>query len=211
MTRHVDPARGSHVTPIAAEVRAEAYHEKHIPEPAEQRRRIEAEQEQASGTPGAAEKTPEGTTRTNRIIVGVDGSAGAHTALLWAADEAKLRGAELVVVQAWVPQGPMAGPMIAPGADLWAETIERTREQLMSQVESLEDSGVTVTTQLVGGPPHEALEALSGEADLLVVGSRGRGPIGSAVLGSVSSHVCRSARCPVVVVSRHAAVPAETE
>jgi nucleotide-binding universal stress UspA family protein len=155
-------------------------------------------------TPDRLEDGSPSSLSTNRIVVGVDGSPGAQAALLWAVDEARRRDAELMVVEAWVPQGPMAGPLIAPGADAWGETIERSRKDLMSQVESLRDGSVRLTTKLLGGPPHDALESLSRDADLLVVGSHGRGAVGRTVLGSVSSHVCRHARCPVVVVPRPA-------
>jgi nucleotide-binding universal stress UspA family protein len=94
----------------------------------------------------------------------------------------------------------MAGPLIAPIANVWTETIERSRKDLQAQVQPLLDRGVPLTTQLLGGPPHEALEMLSDDAALVVVGSSGRGSIGRKVLGSVSCHVVQHARCPVVVI-----------
>jgi nucleotide-binding universal stress UspA family protein len=54
--------------------------------------------------------------------------------------------------------------------------------------------------RLVEGDPSESLVAEAGDADLIVVGSRGRGGLKSALLGSVSGHVIHHASCPVVVL-----------
>ncbi len=162
-----------------------------------------ADVEGPSAEPSADPEPKENRLDHRKVVVGVDGSECGRAALHWAAEEARRRGAELVVVSAWVPQGPMAGPMLAPGADLWADTIESTREMLDEQVKPLKDAeGLTWRTELVGGPPYEALEEASAEADLLVVGNHGRGAFRRAFLGSVSRHVCRHARCPVVVIPR---------
>ncbi|MGH2973909.1 MAG: universal stress protein [Solirubrobacterales bacterium] len=53
-----------------------------------------------------------------------------------------------------------------------------------------------------GGPPAEVLVEHSQQLDLLVLGSRGYGPVKSVLLGSVSSHVLRNAQCPVLVAPR---------
>jgi nucleotide-binding universal stress UspA family protein len=53
---------------------------------------------------------------------------------------------------------------------------------------------------VVDGYADDELARLSDDVDLLVCGSRGHGPIGAAVLGSVSAGVMRKARCPVLVV-----------
>jgi len=57
-----------------------------------------------------------------------------------------------------------------------------------------------VETRLVEDDPGPALVEAASDADLLVVGSHGRGRVASALMGSVSSHVVHHARCPVVVV-----------
>lgn len=93
----------------------------------------------------------------------------------------------------------------APEPDLLIspfEEIAPTRTMLNEQVKPLQGGGVTFRTELVGGPAYEALEELSSQADLLVVGNHGRGAAGRAFLGSVSRHACRHAKCPVVVVPR---------
>lgn len=210
MSRRDTTTLGTRASQVAAEVRAETYHETHLAEPA-----VEPYDVSPSAGPAGPDALEEpvatqptaGSQALNRldhrkIVVGVDGSECGRTALNWAVEEAKRRGAELVVVAAWVPQGPMSGPLLAPGADLWADTIEATRKVLNEQVEPLHGIGLTFRTELVGGPPYEALEELSGDADLLVVGNHGRGAVRRTFLGSVSRHVCRHARCPVVVVPR---------
>ena len=65
----------------------------------------------------------------------------------------------------------------------------------------------------VGAPPDE-LVAFGDELDLLVVGSRGRGPLRRLILGSTSLHLTREARCPLLVIPRSAVaehVPGPTD
>jgi nucleotide-binding universal stress UspA family protein len=143
------------------------------------------------------------------IVVGVDGSPASQAALEFAAEEAGLRKAKLVAVHAWSyvsppPVGdlgmtPMEGGDV-PGL-LEAEraaagaALSRALEKAFPTPASVE-----VEPRLVEGDPAEALVSEAAGADLIVVGSRGRGDVASALLGSVSSHVVQHADCPVVVV-----------
>ena len=141
-----------------------------------------------------------------RIVVGVDGSEAAAAALRWAAEEAQLRGATLVAVYAWtfIPPAAVGEPGVIPVAavtlmdDLGAERMgaERALDEAVAQ--SLGDVEVEKVVS-EGAPAEVVLEAAAG-ADLVVVGSRGRGGLRSALLGSVSSHVATNAPCPVVIV-----------
>ena len=142
-------------------------------------------------------------------MVGVDGSPASLAALRWAAEEAALRDARLSAVWAWtfVPPAPMAEPgMIPMPAMDYSGAIDAERGAVEAEFEAAvkaafpEPSGVDVETRLVEGDPAQVLEAESQEADLVVVGSRGRSGIAAALLGSVSKHVVDHARCPVVVV-----------
>lgn len=165
----------------------------------------------------------------NRIVVGVDASRGARTALAWAAAEAGLRQAVLQVVHAYHARE-LAGPLYFPsqhalpastvGAaaqppqqELTATLHDRAEfeQAYRSQAEQLLDAllgelgeplrGVEVQHLVVEDRrPAEALVELSVDADLLVIGSRGRGGFTSLLLGSVSHAVVLHARCPVVVV-----------
>jgi nucleotide-binding universal stress UspA family protein len=141
-----------------------------------------------------------------RIVVGVDGSDHASAALRWAVEEAKLRGARVVAVHAWlfVPPPPLGAPdlLAVPvsdvAGDLQAEraAAERALEASLAEL----GADVDVERRLVEGDAAEALVSEGDGADLVVVGSRGHGGIKTALLGSVSNHVIQHAPCPVVVV-----------
>lgn len=145
------------------------------------------------------------------IVVGVDGSAASLEALRWAADEARLRGARLVALHAWVfvPAAPIGDPgMIAiPAGDLVGQ-LEAEREAARAELaDSIAqalgpDPDVEVEARLTENDAPEALVAESESADLVVVGSHGRSGLRAAILGSVSRHVVDHANCPVVVVRR---------
>jgi nucleotide-binding universal stress UspA family protein len=75
------------------------------------------------------------------------------------------------------------------------------REQLDAAVSALEP-GVEAGAELIDGSAAHVLRERSGELDLLVLGSRGYGPLRAVLLGSVSSVLVRSAESPVVVVPR---------
>jgi nucleotide-binding universal stress UspA family protein len=78
--------------------------------------------------------------------------------------------------------------------ELSRATLTRAAERAAAEA-----PGIEVTTALVDLDPRVALEQLSTEAHLVVVGSRGRGPVESALLGSVSASLARHAHCPVIV------------
>jgi nucleotide-binding universal stress UspA family protein len=146
-----------------------------------------------------------------RIVVGVDGSEQSIDALLWAADEAKLRGAELVAVHAWTFSPPVAvgtPDMMAMPAGNIAEELDLDREMAERALnDSIEAAlgpspGLAIERLLVEDAPGEGLVTAARDADLLVVGTHGRGRIAQALLGSVSQHAAQHATCPVVIV-RH--------
>ncbi|MEI7716629.1 MAG: universal stress protein [Mycobacterium sp.] len=138
------------------------------------------------------------------IVVGVDGSPAANAAACWAAREAAMRGVPLTVVhtlKAIVPAYP-AIPLAA-GVAVWQE--EQGRQVLERAVKIAADAvrgepGFAVSTELAFAPPVPTLVAMSGEAELLVVGASGRGAVSRLLLGSVSSSVVRGAHCPVAVI-----------
>jgi nucleotide-binding universal stress UspA family protein len=139
-----------------------------------------------------------------QVLVGVDGSPGSSTALRWAMRWALLRGAEVVVVAAYPTVGYWTeGEVVDVGAldavhdDTWARAraaVDGIRET------ELEVRDVPVSLHIEPGPAAAQLVRLSEEADLLVVGSRGRSVVRSAVMGSVALHCASAADCPVVVV-----------
>lgn len=135
----------------------------------------------------------------NRIVVGIDGSDEAIRALEWALDEGRLRGAEVEVIHAF-----HFFPDVSEAAVLMEEPdmVLQADELLRKNVEPAVATrpGVHVTTRAVQGPPARTLLDAAAGADLLVVGSRGRGGFGGLLLGSVSQQCVHHAPCPVVVV-----------
>jgi nucleotide-binding universal stress UspA family protein len=144
---------------------------------------------------------------TNTILVGVDGSAASRAALEWAVEEARLRNARLHVVHTWtLPVSAYAAPV---GAVLDGEVLDGVRdaaEQLVSAVlDDVDAGGVEVDRSVVEGSPAASLLEAAENADLLVVGSRGRGGFAGLLLGSVSQQCAQHAPCPVVIVRAPAA------
>lgn len=130
-----------------------------------------------------------------RILVGVDGSALSSRALDWAARQAALTGWSLVVLMAWewAPTYAMH-PYDAPPEEIrW-----QCEEDLDAQLAAV-PAEVKVTSKVLQGRPADLLLAAAREADLLVVGSSGLGAARALLLGSVSRHLVRHARIPVVV------------
>ena len=146
-----------------------------------------------------------------KIVVGIDGSAHSSAALRWAADEAALRSARLEIVHAWsfVPVATPADSGLVPMA--WTDNVElldvtrkAAEDAAAAQVEDVLGADHGATVSVVEGGPAEALLDAAKDADLLVVGNRGRGTLAAALLGSTSAKVADSAPCPVVVVRAHA-------
>jgi nucleotide-binding universal stress UspA family protein len=133
-----------------------------------------------------------------QIVVGVDGSPHSVAALLWSLDEAASRSGGVTVVFAW--QVPFVS---IPGAFDRGELAEAYREFLVTTVsEAVPTPAVPLESVLAEGDPIESLLTASAEADLLVLGIRGRSPAKSLMLGSVSQACAASAGCPVVLVKR---------
>jgi nucleotide-binding universal stress UspA family protein len=138
------------------------------------------------------------------VVVGVDGSPVSEQALAFAFQAAAVRGASLLAAHAWRTDrtfDPVVAPAGAPPvrlADL--EQIERVvlAERLAGWRERYPD--LLVETALFVEPAAEALERLSKQAQLVVVGSRGRSRLTGAVLGSTSQHLMVHSASPVVVV-----------
>jgi nucleotide-binding universal stress UspA family protein len=138
------------------------------------------------------------------VVVGVDGSDHSMDALCFAASEAHLRGVPLRVVCGWTP--PVIGDFPAR-AILDLEPFEpaarHTLDAMLTAVGS-ELEGIEVEPVVAVGSGATALLEHCSDADLVVVGPRGRGGFKGLLLGSVSQQVVLHAPCPVVVV-RHRA------
>lgn len=133
-----------------------------------------------------------------RIVVGIDGSPGSQAALAWALDEARLRGAAVEAVRVWSWPMPYVGPGMA-GLD--PRLLEEGEQALLDEaLDGVDTDGVDVGKVLVEGPAAQRLLEHAKGADLLVVGSRGRGGFKGLLLGSVSQQVVHHSRIPVVVI-----------
>ena len=139
------------------------------------------------------------------IVVGVDGSDCSRTALEFALEEAVRRQAALRVVSAlpeaeyWATASGMSPGLLE---ELSADVEKVTREMVDDVVSERGGAvaDVPVEVRALGGPPGHVLVDQSRDADLLVVGHRGRGGFRSAVLGSVGLQCVLHAHVPVTVV-----------
>lgn len=130
---------------------------------------------------------------SHRVVVGIDGSPSSDRALEWAAAEAARTGA---VVEGHASYG--SGYLF-----LSSEEVEiAMRKAIDEAADRVADiaPGVSFKGVLHEGPPAKVLVEASKDADLLVVGSRGRGGLGDLLLGSVSWHCAQHAHCPIVIV-----------
>lgn len=136
------------------------------------------------------------------VVVGVDGSALSRAAVEFAAEEAAVRGARLHAVHAYThPASTGPGdmqPLVYEESQLRGEEDRVLAEALDGLAERRPE--VPVTRAAVHGRPVAALAEASREAQLLVVGRRGRGELTGLLLGSVSQGVLHRADCPVAVV-----------
>lgn len=141
------------------------------------------------------------------IVVGVDGSEPSRRALSWAIREAARHHLPLTVITVHRasarPATEVYWPMpdLPDGTSLDQEGMRKAVRELVNKAateagEPVPDVTVTVTT----GNPAEELIRASRDADMVVVGSHGRGGFASLLLGSVSSQVVHHAAVPVVVV-----------
>jgi nucleotide-binding universal stress UspA family protein len=133
------------------------------------------------------------------IVVGVDGSESSKDALRWAGRQADLTGAALHVVAAW--QFPIDWGWLMTNVESF-DPKGQTLRALQATVDDVLGSDADVRLLVVEDKPASALVNAAKEAELLVVGSRGRGQSPDRIIGSVSEHCFHQATCPVVVV-RH--------
>jgi nucleotide-binding universal stress UspA family protein len=136
------------------------------------------------------------------IWVGVDGSPESDLAAGFAFDEAARRGVPVAAIHAWEPP-PAPRRNTVPPLSYDAALIEVAERQLLDEdLASWRDKypKVAVTTTVVPGQPGQALVEVSRHAQLVVVGSRGRGGFRGLLLGSVSQQLLHHAACPVAVV-----------
>ena len=139
-----------------------------------------------------------------RIGVGYVGASEAAEALNAAVGLAACTDAAIRVLGVIEPETTTAPVLLRPG---YFEREDLARAHLTNSMQQAIDDAappVEISGVVVDGYADDELARLSREVDLLVCGSRGRGPLGAVMLGSVSAGVLRKARCPVLVVPRGA-------
>ena len=146
------------------------------------------------------------------IVVGVDGSQESHAAVRWAAREAQTWGVPVTlmnvvtpVVMSW-PATPLQETISACEVQNADDLLSHARQILLGEF----GTGNTpeVRSQVCFSGVVAALVDASKNANMIVVGTRGRGAIGRALLGSVSTGLLHHAQCPVAVVhSREGRLP----
>jgi nucleotide-binding universal stress UspA family protein len=144
---------------------------------------------------------------TGTWVVGVDGSEDSRTALEWAAIQATGRGVEIVALCTWrapiLPSDAVGQPALLMD---WGDFEAELRRRLDEIIESVRPDDVStevvprIVPRVVQGRASHTLIEESREAELLVVGSRGRGGLSGVVLGSVSQQCATHASVPVAVV-----------
>ncbi len=137
------------------------------------------------------------------ITVGADGSRASTTAVQFALEEAKLRGAAVRVVTAWESDSAYS----ARGFPL----LDEERAALVKSATAVQDRAIENALQAVEDPPSivrrvvrerpgKALVALSVDSGMLVVGTEHKGALKRVVVGSTSAYCAKYSRVPVVVV-----------
>jgi nucleotide-binding universal stress UspA family protein len=140
------------------------------------------------------------------IVVGTDGSATAALAVRRAAQVAADAGATLVIVSAYTPstREEQVGAEEALGEEAFLVRGSTPAEETLAvAADAAKQAGAReIRTQPVDGAPVDVLRKAVAHhaADLLVVGNRGLNTLSGRVLGSVPSHVARTAGCDVLIV-----------
>ena len=137
------------------------------------------------------------------IVVGIDGSPASRLALDWALEQARIEGRSITLVHAVHSLTPVWQEPDAPDpATAHRRALLRKGTEVLEQARkdsNSDHSGVVMHHLVRVGDPRVVLPEVSAIAALVVVGSRGRGPLRSLLLGSTAVALVRHARCPVVV------------
>lgn len=143
--------------------------------------------------------TPEQPGPVRRIVVAVDGSANSLAAVDWACSFAAA-GSTVQLVAVWE-----YSPGIFSSEHIYyPDAREQAQERFDRQLDDLPSSAgrddIELTTAFVEGSPRDQIAAHAEHADLLVVGARGRGAVGAALLGSVSTWLLHHVATPIAVI-----------
>jgi len=141
-------------------------------------------------------------TQTQPVVVGVDGSEASKDALRWAVRQAVLVGAEVHAIYAWrVPNTFYGGGVPSVLERDLSHDSQTELDEIITEV--VGERPAHLVAKAVEGHAAPTLVDASEYAQLLVVGSRGRGAFAGMLLGSISDYCVSHAACPVVVVRHH--------
>lgn len=140
---------------------------------------------------------------TGQVVCGFDGSKRARVALDHAVGYAGSQDLGLRVIVAYTPAALIRPPDYVGYLEP-RDAREAAASRVLGEAQLLVPDTLEAHFDLVGGSPAAALIAASEAADLVVVGSRGRGGFAGLLLGSVSNQVVSHAHCPVLVVRQRA-------
>lgn len=136
------------------------------------------------------------------IVAGIDGSESAEQALLWAVRQADLDGQSLILAHAIPPLASTWLDVNGMDTRIGVDDRRSSHLRLLDQAHALVSErapALDVHEVVRTSEPHVLLSELGNQASVVVIGSRGRGPIRSALLGSVGRALTRHPRCTVVV------------
>ncbi len=139
-----------------------------------------------------------------RVVVGIDGSEHSRLAFAYALEAAALRGKKVTTVTSWNVEVVDGVVVTEPGSTQWETVDQRYREMAEQTIADLRDAhpDIEVTVEVHHGRAADTLVEIAQGADLLLVGSRGRGGFRGMLLGSVSQRVLGRATCPVGVLHK---------
>lgn len=142
--------------------------------------------------------------QSKRFLIATDGSPGGREAVRKGLEVAREAGAEATIV--YVRHAPLSVLGVPLYQQALTHELERGRLVMGKASADAATEGAEVETEILEGHPAEAIVELarSRDVDLIIVGSRGRGAIAGAVLGSVSEAVVHRADRPVLVVKPRA-------
>ncbi len=136
------------------------------------------------------------------IVVGYDGSAGGIEALAFAVDAARPTRSPVRLVHAWMPSRPLLRSADDAAGLRFDDSEAAGKADLADGVDRVRGiaADLDVSAVLVRGAAAQTLLEQAADAQMLVVGSRGRGGFAGLLLGSTGVQVAQHATCPVVVV-----------
>jgi nucleotide-binding universal stress UspA family protein len=136
------------------------------------------------------------------VVVGVDGSQSSEAAVEFAFEQASRLGVLLIALHAWSDVLPVSTVSMMPAAVDWTTAEDGEQRVLAERLAGWQDKYPAVSVQRVitPGRPAHSLLVQTREAQLVVVGCRGRGGVRGMLLGSTSQALLHHSSCPVAVV-----------